>query len=48
MAKIYRWVYEYERYNPQLGTSVRKGEVYETTQKKAEKTAIRHCDNYTA
>ena len=47
MAKIRRYIYEYYRYNPQLGTSVRTGEVYETTLKKAEKTAKRHCDDYT-
>ena len=44
MAKIRRYIYEYYRYNPQLGTSVRTGEVYETTIKKAEKVARRHCD----
>lgn len=48
MAQIRRYIYEYYRYNPQLGKSVRKGEVYETTLKKAERTAKRHCDNYTA
>ena len=48
MAQIRRYIYEYYRYNPQLGTSVRQGEVYETTMKKAEKTAKRHCDDYTA
>lgn len=48
MAQIRRYIYEYYRYNPQLGTSVRKGEVYETTLKKAERTAKRHCDDYTA
>ena len=48
MAQIRRYIYEYYRYNPQLGKSVRKGEVYETTLKKAERTATRHCDNYTA
>lgn len=48
MAQIRRYIYEYYRYNPQLGTSVRKGEVYETTLKKAERTATRHCDDYTA
>lgn len=47
MAQIRRYIYEYFRYNPQLGTSVRKGEVYETTLKKAERTAKRHCDDYT-
>lgn len=47
MAQIRRYIYEYYRYNPQLGTSVRKGEVYETTLKKAERTAKRHCDDYT-
>ena len=47
MAQIRRYIYEYYRYNPQLGTSVRKGEVYETTLKKAERTAKRHCDAYT-
>ena len=47
MAQIRRYIYEYYRYNPQLGTSVRKGEVYETTLKKAERTAKRHCDSYT-
>lgn len=48
MAQIRRYIYEYYRYNPQLGTSVRTGEVYETTLKKAERTATRHCDDYTA
>lgn len=43
-----RWIYEYNRYNPQLGCSVRKDEVYAKTQKEAERTAIRHCDDYTA
>ena len=43
-----RWIYEYDRYNPQLGTSVRKDEVYAKTQKEAERTAIRHCNDYTA
>lgn len=43
-----RWIYEYNRYNPQLGTSVRKSEVYAKTQKEAERTAKRHCDDYTA
>lgn len=47
MAQIRRYIYEYYRYNPQLGTSVRTGEVYETTLKKAERTAKRHCDDYT-
>ena len=47
MAQIRRYIYEYYRYNPQLGTSVRTDEVYETTLKKAERTAIRHCDDYT-
>ena len=47
MAQIRRYIYEYYRDNPQLGTSVRTGEVYETTLKKAEKTAKRHCDDYT-
>ena len=47
MAQIRRYIYEYYRYNPQLGTSVRTGDVYETTLKKAEKTAKRHCDDYT-
>lgn len=42
-----RWIYEYNRYNPQLGCSVRKGEVYAKTAKEAERTAIRHCDDYT-
>ena len=35
-----RWIYEYDRYNPQLGCSVRKGEVYAKTAKEAERTAI--------
>lgn len=48
MAQIRRYIYEYYRYNPQLGTSIRKDEVYETTLKKAERTAERHCDDYTA
>lgn len=43
-----RWIYEYNRYNPQLGCSVRTDEVYAKTQKEAERTAIRHCDDYTA
>lgn len=43
-----RWIYEYDRYNPQLGCSVRKDEVYAKTRKEAEKTAKRHCDSYTA
>lgn len=43
-----RWIYEYNRYNPQLGCSVRKGEVYAKTAKEAERTAIRHCNDYTA
>ena len=47
MAQIRRYIYEYYRYNPQLGTSIRKDEVYETTLKKAERTAKRHCDDYT-
>lgn len=47
MAQIRRYIYEYYRYNPQLGTSVRKDEVYETTLKKAERTATRHCNDYT-
>ena len=42
-----RWIYEYNRYNPQLGCSVRNGEVYAKTQKEAERTAIRHCNDYT-
>ena len=42
-----RWTYEYDRYNPQLGTSVRVDEVYAKTQKEAERTAIRHCNDYT-
>lgn len=42
-----RWIYEYDRYNPQLGCSVRKGEVYAKTAKEAERTAIRHCNDYT-
>lgn len=41
-----RWIYEYDRYNPQLGTSVRVDEVYAKTQKEAERTAKRHCDSY--
>lgn len=47
MAQIRRYIYEYSRWNPQLGTSIRKDEVYETTLKKAERTAKRHCDSYT-
>lgn len=43
-----RWIYEYYRYNPQLGTSLRLSEVYAKTQKEAERTAKRHCDSYTA
>ena len=43
-----RWIYEYNRYNPQLGCSVRKAEVYAKTRKEAERTAKRHCDDYTA
>ena len=42
-----RWVYEYNRYNPQLGCSVRKDSVFAKTQKEAERTAIRHCNDYT-
>lgn len=41
-----RWIYDYYRYNPQLGTSVRVDEVYAKTQKEAERTAKRHCDSY--
>ena len=41
-----RWIYEYNRYNPQLGCSVRTSEVYAKTQKEAERTAKRHCDAY--
>ena len=41
-----RWIYEYYRYNPQLGTSLRLSEVYAKTQKEAERTAKRHCDSY--
>ena len=41
-----RWIYEYERENPQLGTSVRTGEVYAKTQKQAEKEARRSCNSY--
>ena len=48
MAQIRRYIFKYYRYNPQLGVSIRKGEVYETTLKKAERTAIRHCNDYTA
>ena len=44
MAKIYRWVYQYTRHNPQTGVYTRTAEVYETTIKKAEKVARRHCD----
>ena len=47
MAQIRRYIYEYYRYNPQLGTSVRKDEVYETTLKKAIRTATRQCNDYT-
>ena len=47
MAQIRRYIYEYYRYNPQLGTSIRQDEVYETTLKKAERTAKRQCDDYT-
>lgn len=43
-----RWIYEYNRYNPQLGTSVRKDEVYAKTKKAAEKIAKIICDSYTA
>ena len=43
-----RWVYEYNRYNPQLGCSVRKDSVFAKTKKEAERTAIRHCNDYTA
>lgn len=45
MAKIYRWVYQYTRHNPQTGVHTRTAEVYETTLKKAEKVARRHCDD---
>ena len=48
MAQIRRYIFEYYRYNPQLGTSVRQGEVYETTLKKAIRTATRKCNDYTA
>ena len=41
-----RWIYEYERYNPQLGTSIRTSEVYAKTQKQAEKEARRSCNSY--
>ena len=41
-----RWMYEYFRYNPQLGESVRVDEVYAKTQHEAEKTAKRHCVSY--
>ncbi len=41
-----RWIYEYDRYNPQLGTSVRKDEVYAKTKKEAEKVAKIICDSY--
>ncbi len=41
-----RWMYEYYRYNPQLGESVRVDEVYAKTQNEAERTAKRHCDSY--
>ena len=43
-----RWVYEYNRYNPQLGCYVRKDSVFAKTRKEAERTAIRHCNDYTA
>ena len=43
-----RWIYEYNRYNPQLGCSVRKADVYAKTAKEAKRTAIRHCDESTA
>lgn len=43
-----RWIYEYNRYNPQLGTSVRKDEVYAKTKKEAQKIANIICDSYTA
>lgn len=41
-----RWIYEYDRYNPQLGTSTRKAEVYAKTRKEAEKIAKIICDSY--
>ena len=41
-----RWIYEYERDNPQLGTSIRTAEVYAKTQKQAEKEARRSCNSY--
>ena len=41
-----RWIYEYDRYNPQLGTSTRKDEVYAKTKKEAEKIAKIICDSY--
>ena len=41
-----RWIYEYDRYNPQNGTSTRKGEVYACTKKAAEKIAKIVCDSY--
>lgn len=46
--QLRRWIYEYYRYNPQIGTKLRTGEVYAKTQKEAERTAIRHCKDYTA
>lgn len=42
-----RWIYEYDRINPQLGTSTRKDEVYAKTKKEAEKIAKIICDSYT-
>ena len=44
-ATVKRYIYEYNRYNPQIGISIRTSEVYETTELKAIKVATRHCDN---
>lgn len=44
-ATVKRYIYEYDRYNPQIGTSTRTSEVYETTVGKAIKVATRHCNH---
>ena len=43
-----RWIYEYTRYNPQLGNYLRTGEVYACTKKAADRIAKIICDSYTA
>lgn len=44
-ATVKRYIYEYDRYNPQIRMSTRTSEVYETTELKAIKVATRHCDH---